>query len=181
MIASQRKQAEEERAALLADTHTKLEQERADWDVHLAQERRNYIAQLHKSGAASLVSLARKALHDLADETLEQRIVTHVLAHLRPMTEDLRKAADNKTPAVVTTRDALPDGIQTKLAADLEKLIPGVRVQFATNPAQATGLMLQMGAVHVAWTVDSYFEALDTMLSEQIVRDPVVKVDSNGQ
>ena len=62
----------------------------------------------------------------------------------------------------------------------MKGLIPGQKLQFETDPAQSAGLVLRMGAVHVAWTVDSYIEELDTMLEERLVQDPIVKVDSDG-
>lgn len=179
-IDDRRKKAEAERDALVSEAHARLEQERKDWQAHLSLEKKKYIKQLHVSGAASLVSLTRKALHDLADETLEERIVAHVVRQLKPMVEELRAAADASVQAVVTTREVLPDATRTKLISDMKKLIPGQKLRFETDPAQPTGLILRMGAVHVAWTVDSYIEELDAMLNEQLVHDPVVKVDNDG-
>ena len=180
LIDNQRQKAEAERDTLIAEARARLEQERKDWEAHLAQEKSKYIAHLHRSGAALLVSLTGKALHDLADETLEERVVTHVARQLKPMAADLRKAANAGTPAVVTTRYVLPDAARVKLVANMKGLIPGQKLQFETDPAQPAGLVLRMGAVHVAWTVDSYIEELDTMLEERLVQDPIVKVDSDG-
>jgi len=179
-IDSQRQEAEAERDALLAEARTRLEQERKDWEAHRSEEKRRYIAQLHRSAAASLVSLTGKALLDLADETLEERVVAHVARQLKPMAADLRKMADDGTPAVVTTRHVLPDAARAKLVAEMKDLIPEQKLQFETDPEQATGLILRIGAVHVAWTVDSYIEELDALLEEHLLHDPAVKVGTDG-
>ncbi len=181
MIDSQRQKAEAERDAILAEARARLEQERKDLEAHLSKEKRRYIAQLHRSGAASLVSLTGKALHDLADEALEERVVAHIARQLKPLAVDLRKMADADTPAVVTTRNVLPDAAREKLVAEMKGLIPGQKLRFETDPKQATGLILRMGAVHVAWTVDSYIEGLDALLEEHLLHDPVVKVGTDGR
>jgi F-type H+-transporting ATPase subunit b len=180
MIDSQRQEAEAERDTLLTEARARLEQERKDWDARLSQEKRRYIARLHRSGAASLVSLTGKALVDLSDETLEERVVAHVARQLKPMAADLRKMADDGTTAVVTTRHVLPDAARAKLVAEMKNLIPEQKLQFETDPEQPTGLILRMGAVHVAWTVDSYIEGLDALLEEHLLHHPEMKVGTDG-
>ena len=76
---------ETQRDTLLAQARAKLEQEQQDWRKHLDQERQQFTAQLQRAGEDTLLQLTRKALHDLADETLEVAIVRHVSARLQAM------------------------------------------------------------------------------------------------
>lgn len=169
-----------ERDALLSKAHARLEQEQKDWVAHLEEERRKYTAELHLAGAGALLSLTRKALDDLAGETLEERIVAHVASRLRPMSEELLTAAGKGATAIATTRDPLPKAAREKLKADLEDVIPEVPMRFETDREQAPGLILRLGGAQVAWTVETYIDELDDMLEERLAAGRVVKGQGDG-
>lgn len=168
MIDSLRQKAEDERDALLLEARERLERERNERDVQREEETRKYTVGLHRAGAGALLSLTRKALGDIADETLEERIVAHVSRRLAPISDDLRKAAGDSTEAVATTRDPLPRSARARLKADLQKLLPDVTLHFETDAEQAPGLILRLGGAQVAWTVDTYIDGLDALLEEEI-------------
>src|SRR5574337_112045 len=161
-----RKAAEAERDALLAEARERLLREQAERAEQRAEEARRYRAELHRDGAKALLSLTRKALKDLADETLETRIVAHASARLTAIAEDLRKAAGESLQAVALTREALPEAARERLRSELARLIPGITVTFRSEPAQAPGLTLRLGGAQVEWTVDSYLDGLDALLAD---------------
>ena len=163
---SARQKAEAARDVLLSDAQELFEKERKDWKFRLDQESDKYIAELHKTGASALLALTRKALDDLAGETLEERIVAHVVTRLEPLTEELLKASDGSTNATATTRDPLPQVACDRLEVDLQKILPNVTLHFETDAKQSPGLILRMGGAQVAWTVDTYIEGLDDLLDE---------------
>ena len=163
---SARQKAEAARDVLLSDAQELFETERKDWKFRLDQESDKYIAELHKTGASALLALTRKALDDLAGETLEERIVAHVVTRLEPLTEELLKASDGSTNATATTRDPLPQVACDRLEVDLQKILPNVTLHFETDAKQSPGLILRMGGAQVAWTVDTYIEGLDDLLDE---------------
>ncbi|NLJ12084.1 MAG: F0F1 ATP synthase subunit B, partial [Gammaproteobacteria bacterium] len=76
---------EDQRDDLLAAARVKLEQEQQDWRKHLEHERQAFNTRLQQNGTEALLRLTRKALHDLADETLEDAIVRHIGKQLQPM------------------------------------------------------------------------------------------------
>jgi len=162
------RESENQRDALLAEARAKLEQEQKDWHKHLERERQKFTAQLQRAGEETLLELTRKALRDLADESLEEAIARHATARLRGITSELSDAAGDSKEAVATTRDALPEAAQTQMQADIESLLPGITLRFDTDPQQAPGLVLRVGSAQVAWTVDSYTEAFDALLSERL-------------
>jgi len=162
------RESENQRDALLAEARTKLEQEQKDWHKHLERERQKFTAQLQRAGEETLLELTRKALRDLADESLEEAIVRHVSERLRPIAGELSDAAGDSQQAVATTRDTLPEAAQAQMQADIESLLPGITLRFETDQQQAPGLVLRVGSAQVAWTVDSYTEAFDALLNERL-------------
>lgn len=168
MIAKALRDTEGQRDALLAEARTRLEQEQKDWHKHLERERERFAARLQRAGQETLLALTRRALRDLADETLEQAIVRHVGKRLEPLAGELKKAAAGSTQAIATTREHLPETAQSQLKTDLKKLLPAVTLNFETNADQAPGLILRIGGAQVAWTVDSYTDEFDALLNERL-------------
>lgn len=168
MVAKALRDTEEQRNELLAEARARLEQEQQDWRKHLEQERQRFAARLQRAGQETLTELTRKALRDLADETLEQAIVRHVSKRLAPLAEELQQAAGDSTRAIATTRDPLPEAAQSQLKADLAELMPAMALRFDTDAEQAPGLILRVGGAQVAWTIDSYTDEFDALLNERL-------------
>ncbi|PCJ76112.1 MAG: F0F1 ATP synthase subunit B [Rhodobacteraceae bacterium] len=180
MTDSARQKAEAARDVLLADAQELFEKERADWKKHLELEGHKYIDDLHKSGTNALLSLTRKALDDLADETLEERIVAHVATRLVPMSDELLKAASGATEAIATTRDPLPDAARECLIADLQNILPDIALRFETDTTQSPGLVLRIGGAQVAWTIDTYIDGLAAILDDHVAIGPHMEEQSDG-
>lgn len=155
-----------QRDALLAEARKRLEQEQQDWQRYLTTEQEKFTAKLQRSGEQALVELTRKALIDLADETLEAAIIRHVGKRLAPLADNLLEAAGSADTATACTQAPLPEAAQAQLTADIKQLLPQLSLRFITDDEQAPGLILQVGGAQVAWTIDSYTDELDAQLSK---------------
>lgn len=160
---------ETQRDSLLADARKKLEREQKDWHRYLEEERNKFTAQLQRAGEKTLLELTRKALRDLADQDLEESIVRHVTARLPPIVDDLRQAAGDATDAVAVTQQPLSDKARAQLREDLERLLPGIALRFETDLQQSPGLILRIGGAQLAWTIDSYTDGFEDLLTERLV------------
>jgi F-type H+-transporting ATPase subunit b len=161
-----RRAAEEARAALLAEARASVERERADEARARDREAQRFTQALHRTGAEALLALTRKALADLADETLEHRIVARAAPRLAAIAGDLQAAAGDSREAVVLTRSALDDAAQARLRDDLAAILPGHAIRFETDATLSPGLSLRLGGAQVAWTVDSYLDGLEATLDD---------------
>lgn len=167
-----RKAAEAQRDALLADARQRMAQEHTSWQSHQADEARNYTASLHRAGATALLQVTRKALTDLADETLEARMAQHLMQRIQPMIDDLGRAVGQAKTAVFTSRDPLSPAAQMAVTAALHAQFPSIQLRFDADATQAPGLMLRMGGAQLAWTVDSYIDGLDALVADQLATSP---------
>lgn len=166
ILETARRDAQEERDALLAEARRNLQNEQDARARLREEEARRYTAGLHRDGATALLALTRKALADLADETLEHRIALQAAAKLKDMTGALREAAGDSREAVALTRDPLPVETEARLRDDLAALLPGFSFRFDTDPALAPGLSLRLGGAQVGWTTESYLAGLEAMLED---------------
>lgn len=170
---------EDQRDDLLAAARVKLEQEQQEWRKHLEHERQAFNTRLQQSGSDALLRLTRKALHDLADETLEDAIVRHIGKQLQPMVGELRQAAADSKKAQVTTRDALAQDTQALLQSEVQQWLPDVALSFATDAQQAPGLIMQVGGAQVAWTTDSYMDELAQLLTQHASSAASLRLDTD--
>ena len=170
---------ESKRDALLAQARSTLQQEQKDWRKHLEHERQVFNARLQQTGAEALLKLTRKALHELADATLEEAIVRHIGRQLQPMAAELIQASAGSQYAQVTTRDALPVSTQQLLQEEVQKWLPQVRLSFATDAQQAPGLIMQVGGAQVSWTTDSYTDGLAELLTQQTANSAAVRLSTD--
>ncbi len=170
-----RKSAEDQRDALLADAHQRMEREWAEWKTSRDEEARKYTARMHRVGADALLALTRKALADLANETLEDRMAQHLVVQLEPMARDLKNAAGNATEAVVSSRDPLAMSTQDTLVAALKIIFPEVAATFTADESQTPGLVLRIGGAQLAWTVDSYIDGLDALIGAQLANGELLE------
>lgn len=171
MVEQALRASQDERDILLHDARARLEQEQKDWHKYLDSERARFTAQLHRSGEQALLELTRKALGDLADETLETAIARHVSARLRPIAAELAQAAGGDSEAVAITREPLPEVAETQLRADVKQLLPNITLHFEIDAQQAPGLILRVGGAQVAWTIDSYIDELGALLSDRLATE----------
>ncbi|SMX48850.1 F0F1 ATP synthase subunit B family protein [Maliponia aquimaris] len=167
LLEKARHDAQAERDAILAQARHRLASEQSEREDLRAEEARQYTADLHRSGARALLALTRKALSDLADETLEQRIALHAAVRLKGMVDDLRDAAGDSREAVALTRDPLPEEVKARLREELATILPGFSLRFDTDPALSPGLNLRLGGAQVGWTTDSYLDGLDAVLEDR--------------
>lgn len=165
-----RQAAEAERAAVLAETRDMLARARVEREVERAEEARRFTAELNREGAEAILALARKAVTDLADETLERRIVAHAVAQLARSRDEVAAAAGDSSEAVVLTRDPLPEEATARLREGLAPILPGVTLRFEIDPTLSPGLSLRVGGAQVGWTVADYFDGLEALLEDRIGR-----------
>lgn len=175
-----REEAEQARDALLAATRKKLEREKQDWQAHLDAERERFTRDLQMASGETLYQLVRRALRDLADEDLEEHIALNVMNKLKPLSEELISAADHAVDAIATTHVSLPQGTQDKMKASFELLSPGLPLSFTTDARQAPGLILRIGSVQVAWTIDSYTDELIGLLTDRLAAGGSGRVNNHG-
>lgn len=152
---------QQQREHMLAEARAQIEQQRQDWHQHQEQEGQAFTRRLQQAGGALLLQLTRKALLELADAPVEAAIVRQLMRQLPALADELAAAGGNSRQGRVHTHVALPEVLQQQLRDELARVLPQVRMDFVVDPAQAPGLVLQVGGARLAWTTDSYMDELD--------------------
>ncbi|MFP7671844.1 F0F1 ATP synthase subunit B [Marivita sp. S0852] len=168
VLETARREAEKERSELIASAQERVRKEQAERDARRTDEAQRFSADLHRSGAEALLALTRKALADLADETLEHRIVMHAVTQVKSMQTELRAASGDASKCSVLTRDPIPDTLKAKLREELAPVLGDLPLTFEEDASLPFGLTLRIGGAQVGWTIDSYLNGLDAALDARI-------------
>jgi len=124
-------------------------------------------------------AIARKTLADLAEESLEKRMVEAFIRHCRTLGEEERRGLEAAFDAPVgptLVRSAVP--LPVAQQQDLEQAIRETfgftgQLRFDTSPDLVSGIAWNVNGHEVAWNIDDYLHALEESVAEVLcVRPP---------
>jgi len=173
-LASFRATVELERNDMLKEARQRINEEHKAAQIQQHRQAQQYCRKLQEQAGKVLLTIVRKAVKDLSDEALEERLVIHALTTLREDTasHDSRKKTDSSsTHALVFTREKLSATCQARLHASMTKHWPELTLSFTNNPKQSPGALVQLGSMQVDWTIDSYVSDLVAALSLKLLAD----------
>lgn len=166
-------------AELEALRHEQVRQARAEvkelrerWYRTLEQEKEAFLQELRLHVARGSLAVMRRALRELADDSLEERIVERFVGRLRAMGAEDREriaAAAREAAEAIRIRTAFPlSDAQRAALTDAIAETFGVESspRFETDPELVAGVTLRAGGVEVAWTLDGYLQDLEESIRE---------------
>jgi F-type H+-transporting ATPase subunit b len=170
-------EAQAERHRLIAAARKDADDLRAKRKEALKQEYDSLSETLTRRIGTEVFAIARKALADLADTTLEAHMAETFIRRLRALSPDERarlaqwplagkplaaSASSERAGIVVRSTFDLPAAQQHAIEAALkENLNIGAPVRFQTRPDMINGIELVMNGHKVAWTIESYLASLE--------------------
>ena len=174
IIADAREEAGELRKRLERELREEMEEKRAAWHHHLAEERDALVASLRRQAGRKVLRIAERVLADYADSDVAERVVgtfTDRLAALDAKTRDALAAAagDTEATALVETGSALGTDARRKVTRAIqEALSADIDVDYREDPELVMGLRLSIGDYAAEWSAARYLRRLETELGEMI-------------
>lgn len=171
-LARMETEVEEVRRELLEEVREEVEEARSGWRRTLERERESFLAELRERSRRRIYDAVRRALADLADESLEGRATDVFLTGLREMDEVDRDALRDASrrageELLVRSRFEVPEERRERVTATVREVVgPGASVRFETSPEVAWGIELRAGDHKVGWSVESYVADLEEEAAE---------------
>jgi F-type H+-transporting ATPase subunit b len=164
------KQAEEEVQAWRKEAMHKARQEvdaaLQEWRKSIRQEMDSFKTELRHFTVQQTYAVAGKAIRDLADASLEERIVSVFLSQLHEVELSKLKQSDD-----LTMRSAFdfPSELRVQMQTELQAhLGDNIKLRFETDPDLIAGIELAAQDGHqVAWNLRRYLDALEDELDSQ--------------
>lgn len=165
---------EDLRKQLHQEAQLEFDKLRAEKLSGLEQEIHRLQLSLQGELAEAATDAARRALADLADETLEQRMIERFLRELRESGSALLPdSIDPQDPVTVITAHSLDAKTRDALTKALHKHSPAApQPEFTTDPELICGLELSTSGSKLGWTIKDYFDDLSERLRQTLSTAP---------
>jgi F-type H+-transporting ATPase subunit b len=160
-------EAKAERERLIEDARKQADALRLSQDNALQNDRKRLGGELTRLAADEVFSIVRKALADLANVSLEERLGEVFTRRLREMDGNaketlaaaLRASAE---PALVRSTFELPPGQRAAIQNALNETFSSeVRIRFETSPDAVCGIELTANGQKLAWSIADYLRKLE--------------------
>lgn len=174
MLKNARHEVEVQRKQLLQNAREEVHRKRLDWLQAFEREREDVLLELrHRAGHMS-VETGRRALAELAHESLEERIFATFTSRLHELDGERRKEIKSilgKGNDEVSIRSAfeITDSWKERLIATVtDEFEYRGGVNFELSPNLICGLELDVGGYAFGWNVNEFLENLETELEARL-------------
>lgn len=165
-------EANAERRRLLDAARQAAEDFTAKRDEALQTEARNLSQAIARRAQDEVFAIARQALTDLADATLEERMCSEFVRRLRAIDGDAKDGlaqALGSAAGSASVRSAfdLPAAQRAAIEAAVHDTFgPGIALRFETAPELVGGIELRTNGRKVAWSIAGYLSSLQRGVGE---------------
>jgi F-type H+-transporting ATPase subunit b len=169
--------ADAKRKELMEKVREEVDQVKTRWQDMLIREKDAFFYDLRQRAAKQLYATARKALRDLADVDLEERIVDEFLRRVKTLDEGksvlIRKAISGVgNKVIIQSAFGISKPRQTQIEEALKKQITnGFTVRYLQQPDIVSGIELQVNGHKIAWSLNEYLETLVENLTETLQKE----------
>jgi len=169
--------ADAKRKELMEKVRVEVDQVKARWQDMLVREQDAFFYDLRQRAAKQLYATARKALADLADAELEERIVDEFLRRVQALDEEksmqMRKAISGGGN-LVTIQSAF--GISASRQIQIEDVLKkqitnGFKIRYLEQPDIVSGIEMRVNGHKIAWSLNEYLETLVESLTETLQKE----------
>jgi F-type H+-transporting ATPase subunit b len=160
-------EAKTEHDRLIAEAHKEADGVRATEDAALKSDQTRLGREITRATCDAVFAIARRALADLATETLEERVgaaFTHRLSEMSgPAKHTMGEALKNSNePAVLQSAFDMPAAQRATIQNALNETFSAyVRLRFEATPDQVCGIELTANGQKIGWSIAEYLTALD--------------------
>jgi len=169
--------ADAKRRELMEKVRVDVEQVKARWQDMLTREQDAFFYDLRQRAAKQLYATARKALSDLADADLEERIVDEFLRRVKALDAEksvqIRQAIrGGGNRIVIQSAFGISEPRQAQIEEVLKKQITnGFTIRYQKEPDIVSGIELRVNGHKIAWSLNEYLETLVESLTETLQKE----------
>ncbi|MHB9073122.1 MAG: F0F1 ATP synthase subunit B [Desulfobaccales bacterium] len=172
MLSEAGRQAEAHKQELFSQARQEVEQIRQKWAASLTREKETFLQNLKQRLAQEVVAISRRALKELGNQELEQRLHEVFLDRLRLLPPEEQTAIRESIQAtggelLITTAFELSEEIRQKITAQVQDQFGrDLALRFATSGEMLAGIELLTSSRKLAWSLGSFLDSLEEDLSQ---------------
>lgn len=161
LLAEARKEALEWRQHAIEDARREVDLLRQHWKTRLSEDQETFVCQLKAQVAGQVLAISDKVLRDLADESIQNRLVAVLMDRLS-RERDMFLSDDTDQDVRVQFGFPLPPSQTEALGRKIMEIFPGtLHVFFESTPDLGIGLRMVKGDRKVEWNLSHYMKELE--------------------
>jgi F-type H+-transporting ATPase subunit b len=166
--------AESTRHKLEDAARREVEQRRAEWLKQLDDEKQEFLHDMRRRSSEHVLALARRALSELADSQLEERLAAAFARQIEEIDPQLRErlakaCSQAGGQIIVKSRLALDAEAQRRMTRAVHKGISETaEVRYEQSEDTASGIELNAGSQTLAWTFARFLDELEQRLNREL-------------
>ena len=169
--------ADSKRKELMEKVRVEVDQLKTRWQDMLVREQEAFFCDLRQRAAKQLYSTARKALSDLADADLEERIIDEFIRRVKSLDEEKSVQMRNAirtggNQVTIQSAFGISDQKKSQIEDVLKKQITnGFSLRYMKQPEIVSGIELRVNGHKIAWSLNEYLETLVENLTETLQKE----------
>ncbi|RDD62249.1 hypothetical protein [Ferruginivarius sediminum] len=174
LLRDAREEAKSYRKELRQEVREDMEAERRQMHKQVARDQADFVRDLRRQIAEQFEALARRAMSDLADSSLEAQIADAFANRVRDMDADLRQriaeaALREDGRLTVTSAFDLPADVRRQVTRVLHEAFGDrLDVIYEQSDDLTCGIELRAAGHSVLWSLDAYLDEFEERLAEKI-------------
>lgn len=174
-----RAEAEQQKKRLLDEARADVAETREHWQHQVQQEKEEFLGNLQRQTVEAVKQIAHKALVELADVELEERIIDTFLNRLKSLDKQDRKAfSDAEEPVRIMTAFELDSTLRGRLTRAVhEHLAAGIDIDYTHSPELLCGIELTRGGRRLSWNLTDFTDELTARIEEAFSPAELAKVE----
>ena len=172
MLTEAGRQAEAHKQELFSQARQEVEQIRQKWSASLRREKETFLQNLKQRLAQEVVAISRRALQEMGNLELEQRLTEVFLDRLRQLAPEEQTAIKESIQEtggelLITTAFELPEETRQKIATQVQEHFgQDLALRFATSGELLAGIELLTSSRKLAWSLGSFLDSLEEDLAQ---------------
>jgi len=172
-LATAQEEADGVRKDLERDARRRVEDLETEWKNHLELEHTRYLSELREHAARAIVDLSRQVLKDLADESLEGKLVEEFEKKIKmsgsKIANQISELGGAAAHGLVVTQHALSGEQQASILRTVSDTVGAeLDIEFVADASMSAGVLLKVQGLQISWTIDSYLNALVSDLNDYL-------------
>ena len=167
-----RQEAATLRDRLEAGIREEMDEKRAAWRDHLAEERAALAQSLRRKAGQKVLEISHRVLADYADADLSERVIAKFAERLQTLDPDIharmsKAAAEPDAVATVSCGAAIDSASKARITRAIHRsLSSDLDVNYRQDPEMVLGVRMTIGEYSVEWSAAHYLDRLQTEMEE---------------
>jgi F-type H+-transporting ATPase subunit b len=160
---------------LIEKARAEVEVSISDWHESFERQKTSILANIRLHAAKEVYTISRHALSDLANENLEDHIISIFIQRIQELGDDEKNTFKNfykLSGQIVTVRSTfeIPKDVKQKILEIIQKQTGfEIKIKFEIENELISGIEIRTPGMRIGWNIASYLDMMEADLSRVLM------------